>query len=200
MRCRSSLGNKRAVRKRVVLANVPSFRFSFQGNTRMYPRSGFRSGRTSECTLVPVSVPGEHPPKPPFWQPPFCQPQISQWKPREPRKQRDSAMIFTILLHRKFASKPWLPRDRVMTQGWHNSSCTHVHCIFRNLRNYQYRTEGKKCHQNSAPVLVITSGKSLALHRKLLPVLDCTGASPPDASAPVVVKTQSPKFHSWCMG
>ena len=27
----------------------------------MYPRSGF--------------VPGEHPPKPPFWKPPFCQPQ-----------------------------------------------------------------------------------------------------------------------------
>ena len=51
----------------------------------MYPRSGFRSGGTSErtlvpCfrsggtserTLVPVFVPGEHPPKPPFWKPPF---------------------------------------------------------------------------------------------------------------------------------
>ena len=48
-------------RKRVVLANVasfwsfvpgehanvPSFRFSFWGNIRMYPRSGFRSGGTS---------------------------------------------------------------------------------------------------------------------------------------------------------
>ena len=33
----------------------------------MYPRSGFRSGGTSERTLVPVFVPGEHPPKPPFW-------------------------------------------------------------------------------------------------------------------------------------
>ena len=47
---------------------------------RMYPRSGFRSGGTSERTLVPVFVPGEpserilvpgfvpgeHPPKPPF--------------------------------------------------------------------------------------------------------------------------------------
>ena len=32
-----------------------------------YPRSGFRSGGTSECTLVPVVVLGEHPPKPPFW-------------------------------------------------------------------------------------------------------------------------------------
>ena len=53
--------------KRVVLANVPSFRFSFRGNMRTYPRSGFRSGRTSECTLVPVFVLGEHPPKPPFW-------------------------------------------------------------------------------------------------------------------------------------
>ena len=53
--------------KRAVLANVPSFRFSFPGNRRTYPRSGFRSRGTSECTLVPFFVPGEHPPKPPFW-------------------------------------------------------------------------------------------------------------------------------------
>ena len=53
--------------KRVVLANVPSFRFLFWGNMRTYPGSGFRSGGTSECTLVPVFVLGEHPPKPPFW-------------------------------------------------------------------------------------------------------------------------------------
>ena len=53
--------------KRVVLANLPSFRFSFRGNMRTYPRSGFRSGGTFECTLVPVFVPGEHLPKPPFW-------------------------------------------------------------------------------------------------------------------------------------
>ena len=36
----------------------------------MYPRSGFRSGgniRIIECTLVADFVPGEHPPKPPFW-------------------------------------------------------------------------------------------------------------------------------------
>ena len=58
----------------------------------MYPRSGFRSGRTSESTLVPVFrsrgtsertlvpvfVPGEHPPKPPFWKPPFWVPPILQ--------------------------------------------------------------------------------------------------------------------------
>ena len=37
-------------------ANVPSgSRFSFLGGT-------------SECTLVPVFVPREHPPKPPFWE------------------------------------------------------------------------------------------------------------------------------------
>ena len=52
--------------KRVVLANVPSFRFSFWVNMRTYSRSRFCSGGTSECTLVPVYVPGEHPPKPPF--------------------------------------------------------------------------------------------------------------------------------------
>ena len=54
-------------RKRVVLANVPSFRFSFRGNMRTYPRSGFRSGGTSKCIVIPVFVPGEHPPKLPFW-------------------------------------------------------------------------------------------------------------------------------------
>ena len=30
-------------------------------------------GGFGERTLVPVFVPGEHPPKPPFWKPPFCQ-------------------------------------------------------------------------------------------------------------------------------
>ena len=33
---------------------------------RMYPRSGFRSRGTCECTLVPVCVPGEHPNVPSF--------------------------------------------------------------------------------------------------------------------------------------
>ena len=64
----------------------------------MHPRSGFRSGGTCECTLVPVFrsggtsertlvpvfVPGEHPPKPPFWKPPFWVPPITfpqeEWK------------------------------------------------------------------------------------------------------------------------
>ena len=42
----------------------------------MYPRFGFRSGGTSECTLVLVFVPGEHLPKPPFWKPPFWKPPL----------------------------------------------------------------------------------------------------------------------------
>ena len=33
-----------------------------------------KKGGFGERTLVPVFVPGEHPPKPPFWKPPFCQP------------------------------------------------------------------------------------------------------------------------------
>ena len=39
-----------------------------RGNIRTYPRPGFLSGGTSECTLAPVFVfaPGEHPPRPPF--------------------------------------------------------------------------------------------------------------------------------------
>ena len=32
-----------------------------------------QKGGFGERTLVPVFVPGEHPPKPPFWKPPFCQ-------------------------------------------------------------------------------------------------------------------------------
>ena len=82
-------------RKRMLLANVPSFWFSFWGNIRTYPRSGFRSGGTSECNLVPVFrsgehpnvpsfrffVPGEHPPRPPFWKPPFCQNQPPNFGP-----------------------------------------------------------------------------------------------------------------------
>ena len=40
----------------------------------MYARSGFRSGGTSQCTLVLIFVPGEYPPKPPFWKPPFYLP------------------------------------------------------------------------------------------------------------------------------
>ena len=45
----------------------PRSGFRSWGNMRTYPRSGFRFGGTSECTLVPAFVPGEHPPKPPFW-------------------------------------------------------------------------------------------------------------------------------------
>ena len=62
---------KRRFRKRVVLANVPSFRFSlrgnmrtyprsgfsFQGNIWMYPRCGFRSGGTSAKTTLLESHP-----------------------------------------------------------------------------------------------------------------------------------------------
>ena len=55
--------------KRMVLATCPcsgfrSGRFSFQGNIRMYPRSGFRSGGTSAKTT--------------FQKPPFCQPQAQK--------------------------------------------------------------------------------------------------------------------------
>ena len=48
-----------------------------------YPRSGFRSGGTSECTLVSVFVPGEHPPKPttPLENHPFVNPPtFNPWK------------------------------------------------------------------------------------------------------------------------
>ena len=44
-------------------ANVPSFRFSFRGNIRMYPRSGFRSGGTSAKTTLLEDHPFANPPK-----------------------------------------------------------------------------------------------------------------------------------------
>ena len=75
-RCFFRWETKGRFRKRVVLPNVPSFRFSFRGNMRTYPRSFF--------------VPGEHPNVPsfrfllrgnirqnhPFGKPPFCQPPL----------------------------------------------------------------------------------------------------------------------------
>ena len=76
-------------RKRVVLANVPSFRFSFRRNIRTYTRSGFffRSGGTSKCTLVPVFVRGDIRPNHPFGKPPLCQPEIFiECKNRVPMK------------------------------------------------------------------------------------------------------------------
>ena len=60
--------------KRVLLANVPSFRFLEPSLRFLYPRSGFGG------SVVPVFVPSfrvfEHPPKPPFWKPPLYEPPI----------------------------------------------------------------------------------------------------------------------------
>ena len=44
-------------------ANVPSFRFSFRGNIRMYPRSGFHSGGTSAKTTLLENHPFVNPRK-----------------------------------------------------------------------------------------------------------------------------------------
>ena len=46
-------------RKRVVLANVPSFRFSFRVSMRTYPRSGFRSGEHSNVPSFRLSFRGQ---------------------------------------------------------------------------------------------------------------------------------------------
>ena len=45
-------------RKRVILANVPSFLFLVPGNIHMHLRSVFWYWGTFECTLVPFLVPG----------------------------------------------------------------------------------------------------------------------------------------------
>ena len=65
-----SLGDTRPVSKKGGFGECALVPVSFRGNMRTCPCSGFRSGGTSACTLVLVFVPGEHPPKPPFWKPP----------------------------------------------------------------------------------------------------------------------------------
>ena len=73
--------SKGQFRKRVALANVPSFWFSFRGNMRKYPHSGFRSGGNIRMYLRSGCRSGgnirqNHPfGKPPFRKPPneeFC--------------------------------------------------------------------------------------------------------------------------------
>ena len=61
-------------RKRAVLANVPSFRFSFWRNMRAYPRSGFRSGEHPNVPSFRFSFRGNIRQNHPFEEPPFCQP------------------------------------------------------------------------------------------------------------------------------
>ena len=53
-------------------------------------------------------------------------------------------------------------------------------------------TEGQKLHENVAPVLVIISGKSLVLSRKVITSTGFYRYCAPDASAPVVVINESP--------
>ena len=55
-------------------------------------------------------------------------------------------------------------------------------------------TERQKRGQNSAPVLVIISGKSLAFSRRIITSTGFYRCYAPGASAPVVVKNQSPSF------
>ena len=61
----------------------------------------------------------------------------------------------------------------------------------RSCKNYQYSTEGQKCHQNLAPVLVISSGNSLAFPTKIITSTVFYWYCVPDAPAPIVVKNQS---------
>ena len=61
-------------RKRVVLANVPSFRFSFRGNMRTYPRSGFRSGQHPNVPSFRFSFRGNIRQNHPFGNHPFMFP------------------------------------------------------------------------------------------------------------------------------
>ena len=48
--------------------------FGTGGTSECTPVPVFGTGGTSECTLLPVFRAREHPPKPPFWKQPFCEP------------------------------------------------------------------------------------------------------------------------------
>ena len=57
-------------------------------------------------------------------------------------------------------------------------------------------TKRQKHSQNLAPVLVIISGNSLVFSRKIITSTGFYWCCTPGASAPVVVKNQSPMFFS----
>ena len=65
---------------------------------------------------------------------------------------------------------------------------------FRRLKITSTSTERPKRSQSLAPVLVITSGNSLVFSRKMITSTGFYRCCAPGASAPVVVKNQSPKF------
>ena len=71
-RCREE--TKGRFHKRVVLANVPSFRVLVPGNIWIYPP--FRFVVHGNIRMYPCSGlwSREHPRKRPFWKPPFCEP------------------------------------------------------------------------------------------------------------------------------
>ena len=77
-------------------ANVPSFRFSFWGNIRMYPRSGFRSGGTSaKTTLLETTLLGTPDIGPPFVWYVFHLPRVSVlcFLCQNPRLRRPEALL-----------------------------------------------------------------------------------------------------------
>ena len=62
----------------------------------------------------------------------------------------------------------------------------------RRLKNYQCQYREAKRSQNLAPVLVTNSGNSLEFSRKIIASTGFYRCCAPGASAPVVVKNQSP--------
>ena len=71
-----SRGNKGRFRKRVVLANVPSFRFLVPGNIRMYLRSVFGIGEHPNVLSFRFLVPGNIRQNHPFGNHPCANPNI----------------------------------------------------------------------------------------------------------------------------
>ena len=64
---------------------------------------------------------------------------------------------------------------------------------YRRLKNYQYQYwKAKTQPKDFAPVVVIISGNPLVFSRKIITSTGFYQSCPPGASAPVVVKNQSP--------
>ena len=64
--------------------------------------------------------------------------------------------------------------------------------LYRTLKNYQYSTEGQKCHQNSNSTGNNSVEFSGIFSRKIIASTDFLPVLRPDAPAPVVVKNPSP--------
>ena len=118
----------------------------------MYPRSGFSYLGTSECTLVPVFGTWEHPPKLPFWRPPFCEPPIR-------------IQIFELFLRKRKLQNESSPNFSNFRPEFCPGFCSEFSPNFSRIfrASFRGRRRPEKIHQKSPPFF---NGKIPGKHEK----------------------------------